>query len=516
MKKAIIMSRVSSDEQAKGYSLDIQEEKLVKFCNEKNIEVVKVVREDHSAKNFNRPEWKTIKSYVKNNKGKIDYLLITSWDRFSRNSLEGLIEFHALRNSNVEVQAIENWLDFSIPENYLLLNVYLGVPEVDNRRRSIKIQEGVRKALKSGRWSRKAPRGYQNTRDEFNKPLIIPCKDATFIKMAFNQALKGVNQADIRSNLLDKGFVISKNGLSTLLRNPVYMGMIVVPELLDEDEHLVEGLHEGIIDTKVFYAVQDILNEKRRSLKKASSTSQFREELPLRGILRCSKCQEKVTGSPSRSKTGNRYFYYHCNKCRQERYRADKIDTLFYNFFKSCTFKNEVKDLYKLMVKDLLGGDEQKRKHEVLKLNKEITDVESQLERLEDNYLNQEIDLEMFKKMRQRKEGQRLKLETKKKEISAVKSNFEKWLGSGVNFLSNIHNTYINSDLPTKQQIISSIFPEYLDFDGIKCRTPRLNEVILRMLLIDKGLGEKEGGKISQKLLLPPLVELRGIEPRSS
>jgi hypothetical protein len=40
MKKAILMSRVSSDEQAKGYSLDVQEETLKRYCENHDIEII--------------------------------------------------------------------------------------------------------------------------------------------------------------------------------------------------------------------------------------------------------------------------------------------------------------------------------------------------------------------------------------------------------------------------------------------------------------------------------------------
>ena len=41
MKKAVIMCRVSSDEQAKGYSLDVQLESLTRHCIREDIEIVK-------------------------------------------------------------------------------------------------------------------------------------------------------------------------------------------------------------------------------------------------------------------------------------------------------------------------------------------------------------------------------------------------------------------------------------------------------------------------------------------
>ena len=52
MKRAVIMSRVSSDEQAKGFSLGVQFEQLTNYCKRKDIEVVAHYKEDHSAKNF--------------------------------------------------------------------------------------------------------------------------------------------------------------------------------------------------------------------------------------------------------------------------------------------------------------------------------------------------------------------------------------------------------------------------------------------------------------------------------
>ena len=44
-------------------------------------------------------------------------------------------------------------------------------------------------------------------------------------------------------------------------------------------------------------------------------------------------------------------------------------------------------------------------------------------------------------------------------------------------------------------EIISSIFPEKLQFDGIKCRTPRINDALRYILQIDKNLEEKNKGQ---------------------
>ena len=144
-------------------------------------------------------------------------------------------------------------IDFSIPESKVLLAIYLTLPEVDNDRRSMKIREGVRAALLSGRWSRNAPFGYSNTRDKINKPHIVPNEKAHLIKFAFEQVATGVSQEFIRVQLRKRGLIVSRANISRMLRNLVYLGKIRVPFFENEPEMIVEGLHDGIVNDELFY-----------------------------------------------------------------------------------------------------------------------------------------------------------------------------------------------------------------------------------------------------------------------
>jgi len=71
-KKAVIMSRVSSHDQSRNYSLGAQEEALNRYCDKNNISIVKKIREDHSAKDFNRPEFQNVLSDLKHKRIAID------------------------------------------------------------------------------------------------------------------------------------------------------------------------------------------------------------------------------------------------------------------------------------------------------------------------------------------------------------------------------------------------------------------------------------------------------------
>ena len=107
-KRAILYVRVSTDEQAdRGYSLRDQEERLIKYCELMSIEVAATYREDHSAKDFNRPQYKKLYEFAKSHKNEIDLLLVVKWDRFSRNAPDSYEVIKNFDKLGIEIQAIE-------------------------------------------------------------------------------------------------------------------------------------------------------------------------------------------------------------------------------------------------------------------------------------------------------------------------------------------------------------------------------------------------------------------------
>ncbi len=83
----------------------------------------------------------------------------------------------------------------------------------------------------------------------------------------------------------------------------------------------------------------------------------------------------------------------------------------------------------------------------------------------------------------------------------------ESLLQKGIQQVKNLSNLYRSGDLDLKVRLLSSIFPEKFIFDGEKCRTPRINELLLRILLINKGSRKIKAGQLSKKLELSRWVE---------
>lgn len=165
--------RVSTDEQAdKGYSQRDQHERLEKYCNQNQIMVGQVIFEDHSAKNFNRPEWTKYITYLKKRSVKSNLVLFTKWDRFSRNAGDAYQMIKLLSKNNISPQAIEQPLDMSVPENKMMLAIYLAAPEVENDRRAWNTFYGIRRAQKEGRLMGTASYGYVNKCTEDRRKYV--------------------------------------------------------------------------------------------------------------------------------------------------------------------------------------------------------------------------------------------------------------------------------------------------------------------------------------------------------
>lgn len=264
MKKVILYVRVSTDEQARtGYSLGHQEAVLTRFAELKEFEVVKVFREDHSAKNFNRPEYKKLFKFCKANKKEVDFVLITKWDRFSRNQRDALQEIKSFADLSIEVNAAEQWIDFSIPHNKMMLSIYLTIPEIDNDVRGINTRMGMRRSLKEGRWTGGAPIGYKNDRDHLRKPILVPNDKANLVRESFELFAIGLyDKEELRRMMNKKGLTLSKSQFPNMLANVLYIGKITVPEFKGEDAQVVQGLHEPVISEELFNKVQNLLNGK--------------------------------------------------------------------------------------------------------------------------------------------------------------------------------------------------------------------------------------------------------------
>ncbi len=512
--RAILYTRVSTDEQNNGYSPADQKERLYKYAEQNNIEVVAFYHDDESGKTFNRPQWINIMNYLKKNSSSVDLIIFIKWDRFSRNVSEAYITINALQKYGVEPQAIEQPLDFEIPEQKIMLAIYLAAPEVDNDRRALNVFHGMRRAKKEGRWLGVSPKGYKNSRDASNKPIIIPegGKDEAVIKKAFQEFSTGLFHAEELRKILQKdGLKLCKNAFYNTLRNKTYIGKIFLPAYKDEPAQWLEGIHEALISDELFYDVQDVFLGRKRSCPNKIKT--IRDELPLRGYLECPRCGKPLTGSASTGRSGDKFFYYHCNKGCKERIKAFDTNT---SFASKLQFVNLDVDAVETIMKTLKARLKSKTGYNKIELDNVMKDIQKNKQRLKNAQvlmLDGELNPTEYKELKTKLEEDLVRLSIEENKLLSNTTSYDKIIDSCRKVVLNLDIAYDKAETTVKQRIIGSIFPEKFVFENNRVRTAKVNEMIDRVCSKINGLGVNKKGQQSFYDLLPIKAPSPGLEP---
>src|SRR5579863_12257 len=506
--------RVSTDEQAdKGYSQRDQEERLRKYCELQKITIRKVIREDHSAKTFNRPEWTKLLADLKKRRRQVDSVLFTKWDRFSRNAGDAYQMINTLRRLGVEPQAIEQPLDLSVPENKMMLAFYLAAPEVENDRRALNVLHGMRRARKEGRWMGAAPLGYANKITEDGKKYIAPKEPkAGIMRWVFKTLVTGqytVEQIYKEARL--KGIKVARSNFWVSLRNPVYCGNIYIGPYKDEAARHVPGLHQPIISEALFYDVQDYLDGKKKNFRTKLGSQDI---LQLRGYLLCPKCGKLLTGSASKG-NGGQYYYYHCVSSCGARFKAENANDLFCRELRKYIPRPGMEQAYARVLNAAYKVRTKSQREDMKVLAEQIDAANTDIAKGRKLLLKEEIDAQDFREIKRENEKKMERLEARLIEVSSLSANIEPLLEKAVSNLAHLDELYREGDTKQKRTIIGSIYPEKLTFDGFRYRTTRVNEAVELIYTLDAGFSQKETGQTAKVFDLSCLVVPTGIKLNS-
>jgi site-specific DNA recombinase len=114
-----------------------------------------------------------------------------------------------------------------------------------------------------------------------------------------------------------------------------------------------------------------------------------------------------------------------------------------------------------------------------------------------------DIDGSEYKSIKQEYEDKIAALEGKLSGLKNETPDLSQIIPKAISNLENLHLKYQEGDILTKREIISSMYPENLVFDGEKYRTIRLNSVIGLLYSFKADFGQKKARK-SVKNDTPP------------
>lgn len=488
MKKAIGYIRISTKDQS-NFSLTGQEQYIREFAAKNGYEIISLFTDDgQSAKNFDRPDWKLLQKFCKENHYDVDALIVAKYDRFSRNLKDALVMIEVLEEKyNIKIlSALEPILlnpdspYFFQFRTQMLMGAQVEWMVIKDRTRS-----GVNTALRAGRYINQAPWGYKNARDGQNKPIIIIDEaKAPVIRMMFEMFLQGAPLKEIHLSAKRRGFKKSyKSAVRETLLNPTYGGLIHVPEYNGSPAHLVKGIHEAIVPEADWRRVKEIFDQEGKVIRTVMN-----EQVPLRSVLLCHDGGRMTAGNSKGKKSY--YWYYKCachpKKNHSARQLHDQLDQILQGL--------SLPDHYILYLKESierqLANLDKTRAAELTDRRRELALLMQRLDKVEEKYISDSLDDEAYHKWKSRYEKEIAVVKKYVADLSQPSGPVVRFINDNISRLGDLRFHYDVADLHTKQAILRTVFNSALYFHEGVYRTPYILPALLpkALSLKEKGL----------------------------
>ncbi len=405
-KKCYIYTRVSTAAQTEGYSLEAQTERLRKYADYKEMEVVREYCDaGKSGKSITgRPEFQRMLQDVSEERDGVAFILVFKLSRFGRNAADVLNSLQFIQDYGVNLVCVEDGIDSSKDSGKLTITVLSAVAEIERENILVQTMEGRKQKAREGKWNGgQAPFGYDL--DSKNSTLVVNEEEAEIVRIIYDKFVHTDMGADAICNYLNqRGYTKKKvrghelnyfaRGLiMKILDNPVYIGKIAYGKNVTEkvkgtrDEYrrvktddylLADGLHEAIVDEETWEAARE---KRKRTGVRFVKTHSLEHEHILTGLIRCPLCGGGMSGTVQRrqnKKTGEYKdtFYYRCH----HRKKVDGKICDYKPMLNQKMFNAEVEEFIRYMV----AGDEfRKFVQEKLEEKVDVSALETEREQLQ-------------------------------------------------------------------------------------------------------------------------------------
>lgn len=464
--RAVIYCRVSTDEQVKGYSLTTQEALCREYVKNQGLELVEVfIEKGESAKTVSRTEFNRMISFCNQKKNNISYIVAYKLDRIARNRDDYRELARMRRTAGVQFKYVTEFFD-NTPAGRFMEDMFANMAHFDNDVRTERSVNGMKEAVRQGRYVWGAPLGYSNVRIE-GKSNIAPNKIAPLIKKAFELIeLQTHSTNQIRLALAEEGLT-TRQGLPLtashfyrIIRNPVYTGWI---EKLGERH---KGTFTPIISEALFEHVQAILSG---NANKPMTYRSEHPDFPLRRFI-TNPDGRKLAGYWAQGRT-KQYPYYAFTRIKGTVIRKQEMEDIF---------KSDL-SLYEFSADDLLVLKENLLyyfKENIKDLPKERVAIETQIDELNkkaSHYAENEykgiIDAETLAIQLSTLKEERQKLQRHLEQLKDETYPVEELLSYAEQFLRNPAGFWEHLDFDLKLALQWFVHPRGMIFENRHVRT---------------------------------------------
>ncbi len=467
--RAIAYTRVSTKEQVEGYSLTYQEDLCKEYCDKQGWEIVKVFQEQgESAKTADRTQLTKLLEYCRENKGKVDILLVHKLDRLARASAD----HHGIRALLSRYGMILRSVSENIDETSngrFMENIYAAVAQLDNDVRAERTKEGLKERVRQGLWAWGSPMGYKNT----PSGLIIDKEKAPFIQKAFELFSQGNYTVKDITNKLNKWGLRTKGNKKVppqavvkIFQNKLYIGILEVKKWGME----AEGLHQKLITPELFYKVQSIREGRSfHAVPRLVNNPDF----PLKNIALCKGCSAYLTGSWSKGST-KRYGYYHCTKCTKTRIPKTLFEALFFKTLQGIQPNQSVQKLFTAVLIDVWRNKQLEANSGLEKVDRDLVKLKNLKSKLVQKNLEGVISDDDYREQVEILNSEITVKEIERSEFREEETNIDYLVSLSENLLANVSTVWLDASFEHKLRFQSLLFPKGIFYEDKNIGTAEL------------------------------------------
>lgn len=429
--KVALYVRVSTLEQAEeGYSIGEQKNKLIKYCDIKDWDVVKIYSDPgFSGSNLNRPSIQQLISDA--NTGLYDAVLVYKLDRLSRSQKDTLylIEDIFQKNDIHFISLSENF-DTSTAFGKAMIGILSVFAQLEREQIKERMMMGKAGRAKSGKITAWAtiPFGYIKDNETYK---IDPLR-SEIVQKIFSDYLNGKSVTRIKNDLNQEGHIgkdinWSYRTVRQVLGNATYTGRV------NFHGETYKGMHPRIISDEDYNEVQKQLKIRQHDALTKFYSRPFQSKYMLSGLLKCGYCGATLAIQKSTYK-GHSKWRYNCPtniKKRNSTYSRNGSHCEFKFVYRNALEQEVISAIKKLSLDPSSVIKEAQRPASKSDINistvkKELSKIKKQQSKLVDLYmLNDALNIDELTSRANELKRQQKALEAKLKPFKTDNSKIE-------------------------------------------------------------------------------------------
>ena len=411
MKQFFAYIRVSTAKQGEhGVSLQEQRAAIERHATQHQLQIVQWFEERETAAKRGRPVFNQMLGLLK--RGNASGVIIHKIDRGARN-LKDWADLGEMIDQGIEVHFANESLDLQSRGGRLSADIQAVVAADYIRNLREEARKGIYGRLKQGFYPFSAPIGYLDKgagnpkeHDPVRAPLV---KHAFDLYATGRYNLKTLGAEMFRMGLRNRsGNRVTRNGISVMLNNPFYVGIIRI----QRTGEMFQGKHEPLIATRTFDRVHAVLTGK-------TNTRSIRHDFLFRRLLRCATCGLTPIGELHKG-----HVYYRCHTPGCATIREEAIEEAILNAIRPLVFSDDEKAYLADAAARLKASWIREQDDRTAALSIRLTKMDERMERLTDAYLDRVLEKELF-------ENRKAALLMERKEVQEAMASLKAREGAG-------------------------------------------------------------------------------------